>query len=208
VKRCLHSQSNNRAKAPLYKVLLFFLLLLGLVPRAQAAVTITFYSRDMHVGLFNIQFPHGFVVLSGTTSAGVPVDANYGFTATEVKPAMVFGPVDGEIIGANPSYIANARSHFSRTISDDHYQSVMAVMAAWREAPQPSYNLDGHNCMTFVKAMAVAAGLEVSDAPRFMREPSDFLDDLAARNSEIYNAVAPPSLMSETSPIDEPVKPN
>jgi hypothetical protein len=189
----LEVRSDNRRKVPLHKVLLFFLLLLGLVAPAQAAVIITFYSRDMHVGLFNIQFPHGFVVLNGVTDAGVPVDANYGFTATIVTPAIMFGPVDGEIIGAKPSYIADARPHFSLTISDDHYQAVMALMAAWRDAPQPSYDLNGHNCMTFVKATAVAAGLDVSDAPRFMREPSDFLDDVAARNPGIYNAVTPPS---------------
>src|SRR5471030_1762633 len=105
----------NRQKARLHKIFLFFLLLLGLVAPAQAAVTLTFYSRDMHVGLFNIQFPHGFVVLSGMTDAGVPVDANYGFTATEVTPAIMFGPVNGEIIGAKPDYIANSRSHFSLT---------------------------------------------------------------------------------------------
>lgn len=183
----------NRQKAPLHRALLSLLLLSGLVAPAQAAVTITFYSRDMHVGLFDIQFPHGFVVLSGMTEAGVPVDANYGFAATDVTPAIVFGPVDGEIIGAKPSYIANARSHFSRTISDDHYQAVMALIAAWRDAPQPSYDLNGHNCMTFVKATAVAAGLDVSEAPRFMREPSDFLDDVAARNPETYIAAAAPA---------------
>jgi hypothetical protein len=171
--------------------LLFFLLLLGLIAPAQAAVTIAFYSSDMHVGLFNIQFPHGFVVLNGMTDAGVPVDANYGFTATIVTPAIMFGPVDGEIIGAKPSYIADARSHFSLTLSDDQYQAVTALMAAWRDTPQPSYNLNGHNCMTFVKAMAVAVGLEVSAAPRFMREPSDFLDDVAARNPVIYAAAMP-----------------
>ena len=99
----------NRQNAPVHKVLLLFLLLLGLVTPAQAAVTLAFYSRDMHVGLFNIQFPHGFIVLSGMTDAGVPVDANYGFTATDVTPAIMFGPVDGEIIGAKPSYIADAR---------------------------------------------------------------------------------------------------
>jgi hypothetical protein len=141
----------------------------------------------MHVGLFNIQFPHGFIVLHGMTDAGVPVDANYGFTAMDVTPGIMFGPVDGEIIGAIPSYIADAQPHFSLTISDDHYQAVMALVAAWRDAPQPSYDLNGHNCMTFVKATAVAAGLEVSDAPRFMGEPSDFLDDVAARNPETYN---------------------
>jgi hypothetical protein len=157
----------------------------------------------MHVELFDIQFPHGFVILKGTTDAGVPVDANYGFTATDVSPALVFGPADGEITGAKPSYIAHARSHFSLAISDDRYQAVMAVMAAWRDTPQPSYNLNGHNCMTFVKAVAVAAGLEVSDAPRFMREPSSFLNDMAARNSGIYDAVTPPSAMVARSGMDK-----
>jgi hypothetical protein len=141
----------------------------------------------MHVGLFNIQFPHGFIVLHGMTDAGVLVDANYGFTATDVTPAIMFGPVDGAIIGAKPSYIADARSHLSLTISDDHYEAVMALIAAWRDAPQPSYNLNGHNCMTFVKETAIAAGLHVSDAPRFMGEPSDFLDDVAVRNAATYN---------------------
>src|ERR1700722_9830726 len=150
-------------KASLHKVFLFILLLLGLAAPAQAAVTLTFYSRDMHVGLFDIQFPHGFVVLSGTTDAGVPVDANYGFIATDVTPAIMFGPVNGEIIGAKPGYIANARSHFSLTISDDRYQAVMELMATWRDAPQPSYDLNGHNCMTFVRATAGAAGLDVSE---------------------------------------------
>jgi hypothetical protein len=185
------------------KFLLFTLLLLGLVAPAQAAVTLTFYSRDMHVGLFNVQFPHGFVVLSGVTDAGVPVDANYGFTATDVTPAIMFGPVDGEIIGAKPSYIADARPHFSLPISDDQYQAVMALMAAWRDAPQPSYDLNGHNCMTFVKATAVAVGLEVSDAPRFMGEPSDFLDDVAARNPATSNdAMAGSSRLGRAFALD------
>ena len=197
----------NSQKAPLQKVLLFLLLLLGLVTPARAAVTIIFYSSDLHVGLFNIQFPHGFVVLNGTTDAGVPVDTNYGFTATEVTPAIVFGPVDGEIIVAKPSYIADARSHFSLTISDNRYQTVMAVMAAWREAPQPSYKLSGRNCMTFVKAIAVAAGLEVSDAPRFMREPSDFLDDVASRNPGIYSGAMLASLRLDQFPSKDDENP-
>ena len=184
----------NRRKAPLHEVLVIFPLLLGLVAPAQAAVTLTFYSRDMHVGLFDIQFPHGFVVVSGMTDAGVPVDANYGFIPTDVTPAIMFGPVNGEIIGAKPGYIANARSHFSLTISDDRYQAVMELMAAWRDAPQPSYDLNGHNCMTFVKATAVAAGLDVSKASRFMREPSAFLDDVAARNSGAYYAATSPAV--------------
>jgi hypothetical protein len=187
-------KTTSRRKTPLHKVFLLFPLLLGLVAPAQAAVTLTFYSRDMHVGLFDIQFPHGFVVLSGMTDAGVPVDANYGFTATEVTPAIMFGPVNGEIIGAKPTYIANARSHFSLTISDDRYQAVMELMASWRDAPQPSYNLNGHNCMTFVKATAVAAGLDVSEVPRFMREPSAFLDDVAARNPGTYYAATSPAV--------------
>jgi len=190
--------------SPLRRAFLFLLLIFtGVVP-AHAAVTIAFYSRDLHVGLSGIQFPHGFIVLSGTTDAGVPVDANYGFTATDVRPAIMFGPVDGEIIGAKPTYLANAHSHFSLAMSDDHYQAVMAVMAAWRDAPQPSYNLSGHNCMTFVKALAVAAGLEVSEAPLFMREPSAFLDDVAARNADI---IMRQKVKSETD-LDEPERLN
>jgi hypothetical protein len=60
---------------------------------------------------------------------------------------------------------------------------VLAVVEKWRSAPQPSYELDTHNCVIFVKEVALAVGLAVSDDERFVRNPNDFLDDVKARNA-------------------------
>jgi hypothetical protein len=45
----------------------------------------------------------------------------------------------------------------------------MAVVDQWRNYPQPSYNLDTHNCVTFVKEIALQ--LPASDDEKFIRSP-------------------------------------
>ena len=61
--------------------------------------------------------------------------------------------------------------------------AALAVVEKWRSAPQPSYELDTHNCVIFVKEIAAAVGLTVSDDERFVRDPAGFLDDVKARNA-------------------------
>ncbi len=58
------------------RLLLLIVMLAGLATPAQAHVTITFYSHDLRVGIFNTLFPHGFFTLNGTTGDGRPVKAN------------------------------------------------------------------------------------------------------------------------------------
>jgi hypothetical protein len=156
---------------------------------ARAAVTITFYSHDFRMfgaGLL-ANFPHGFIILSGTPDDGSPaLSGNFGFSATDFFINALWEPVEGSL-DKNPlpaSYVEGADRHFSFPLADAQYHAVVAVVDRWRTYPQPSYDIDKHNCVTFVKELAVAAGLSVSDSPRFIRKPKEFLADIAARNAE------------------------
>jgi hypothetical protein len=162
------------------------LLLVAFTAQVRAAVTIDFYSHKLAMapGL-NTYFPHGFVLLSGTTSDGTPVKANFGFTAVSININVLWERIEGEL---DPSplpdgYIDGAVHHFSFPLSDAQYRAVLAVADKWRNTPQPSYDMDEHNCVLFVKDVAMAAGLSVSDDKKFIHTPGDFLDDVELRNA-------------------------
>jgi hypothetical protein len=155
---------------------------------AQAAVTITFYSHDFRMfgaGLL-ANFPHGFVALSGAPDDGTPaVNSTYGFSATDFFINALWEPVEGSL-DPSPlpaSYMTSADRHFSFALTDAQYHAVVAVVDKWKSWPQPSYDIDKHNCVTFVKELAIAAGLSVSDSPKFIRKPKEFLDDMTSRNA-------------------------
>jgi hypothetical protein len=166
------------------KALWVSLVFLAAAPPAQAAVVISFYAHHLSSAGFWVEFPHAYVTLTGTTETGaLPVRANFGFTPPVVTPAILLGPVDGEVVSAKDDYIAADRPKFSFALTDKQYAAVLAVVDKWRSRAQPSYEIDTHNCVTFVKEIAVAVGLEVSDDARFVRNPNDFLDDVKARNA-------------------------
>ena len=76
---------------------------------ANAEVTATFYSHD-----FGDHFPHALVKLNGTVdSTGEAIDANYGFTAVNTTPAILWGPVKGMIESKGANYIADSNAHFT-----------------------------------------------------------------------------------------------
>jgi hypothetical protein len=164
---------------------------------ANAAVTISFYSHKLRpIDGMNFDFPHGFVLLSGVTSDGKLVHANLGFSATDIFFNVLWERVQGSLDGPLPaSYVAGAQEHFAFVLSDDQYRAVLAVVEAWRNAPQPSYDMDTHNCVIFVKELAIAAGLAVSNDPRFIHTPGEFLDDVALRNADFLarNGIHPPA---------------
>ena len=154
---------------------------------AEAAVTVTFYSHDFRMfgaGLI-VNFPHGFIALSGTPDDGTtPAASTFGFSATDFFINALWEPVEGSL-DPSPlpaSYMASADRHFSFALTDAQYHAVMAVVDKWKSWPQPSYDIDKHNCVTFVKELAIAAGLSVSDSAKFIRKPKEFLDDVASRN--------------------------
>lgn len=88
-----------------YCVVLIFAILSQFPASVRAEVVATFYSHD-----FGAYFPHAFVRLQGKVdSTGEAVDTNYGFTAVNVSPAILMGPVKG-IVETRPAHYVAARA--------------------------------------------------------------------------------------------------
>lgn len=152
-------------------VRLLLLAMLLLASPASAAVELAFHSREL-----GGSFPHAFVRMTGTVDAtGEPIDVAYGFTATAVSPAILFGPVRGEIFVESEARVRSSDRQFHLTLTDEQYRTVLAVVEEWRNRPQPSYSLSRANCIHFVAAVASALGLQVELVPRLMRRPRSFL---------------------------------
>lgn len=148
---------------------------------AGAAVTISFYAHKLgNKGLW-VEFPHAYVTLVGTVG-NAPVKANFGFTPPVVGPSVLFGKVDGVVIGADDAYVAKDTPVFSFPLTDRQYAAVLAVAERWRSAKQPSYDIDSRNCVTFVRDIAAALGMTTTDDATFIRDPAGFLADLKSRN--------------------------
>jgi len=161
--------------------LILLLVVLGWSAAASAAVEIAFYSKDMASS-----FPHAYVRLTGTDdSTGKPIDVNYGFTPVSLGPGVLFGSVRGMIESASPEYIARSDRHFSLKLTDDQYRQVIAIVEKWRDAPQPSYRLNGRNCIDFVAEIAVALGLDSPVIPKLMKKPKSYLNEVARLNSAL-----------------------
>jgi len=166
-------------------------ILLALASAASAEVTLTFYSHHFGTYGLGVTFPHAYVRLSGTTKADAkPVNANYGFTAQTISPSIMWEPVEGFVISMPDDYMAMSQPHLSLPISDEQYRSVIAIVDRWRKYPQPSYNLDSKNCVTFVREIAIALRLPASNDVKFIRSPREFLEDLQLRTSKTNRIVA------------------
>jgi hypothetical protein len=158
----------------------FLLAVLPWASAAPAKVTITFESREL-----GVYFPHAFVRITGATDAAPdkPIDTNYGFTAKAVTPAILVGPVPGEIKAANPTYVRRSDSHFSRVLTDEQYDQVLAIVKKWADLPQPSYDLHTRNCVFFVGDVARALGMKVDDSqPKLMSRPRSYIINIARLN--------------------------
>jgi hypothetical protein len=164
--------------------------LLALASAATADVTLTFYSHHFGTYGLGVTFPHAYVRLSGTTKADAkPVNANFGFTAQTISPSIMWEPVEGYVISMPDDYMAMSQPHLSLPISDEQYRSVLAIVDRWRKYPQPSYNLDSKNCVTFVRDIAIALRLPASTDDKFIRDPRGFLEDLQLRASKTTRIV-------------------
>jgi hypothetical protein len=153
------------------------LLALAAAP-GWAAVSITFYSKEL-----GASFPHAFVILQGTPDrGGARIEEDYGFTAKTLSPAILWGKVAGEVITDHTvSYVKGSDRHFTVALTDSEYDRVMATIARWRAAKQPTYDLDRHNCVHFVADLAVAIGM-TADTRKLMKKPRSFLETLSAQN--------------------------
>lgn len=142
---------------------------LCLAQPVSAAVTITFWSHDQ-----DQSFPHAFFALEGTPDAGGdPVDANYGFTAKAVTPAILLGTVGGKVEESKPGYMRRSDARFSVVLSDAQYAAIQALIAEW--TAQSGYNLNKRNCVHFVAEAARRSGLTVPHLPKLMKKPKSFL---------------------------------
>lgn len=150
----------------------------GLSAPARAEVVVSFYSHD-----FGDRFPHAFIVLKGRLSgSGEQVDANYGFTATSVSPAILFGSVKGHVQTSEADYIARSDRQFDVTVDDATYARLMAKVAEWRDRAQPSYSLNRRNCVHFVMELAEVAGLKVNRQSKNFKKPKSFLIEVRELN--------------------------
>jgi len=165
--------------ASLLKWLLAALLMLA-AQTAGAAVTVTFWSHEL-----GNSFPHAFFTLRGTPDAGgPPVDANYGFTAKAVTPAILMGTVGGRLDIAKPGYIAGSDAQFAVVLTDAQYAQLRALAAAWDDKTGDGrYNLNNRNCVHFIKEAARIAGLVDLDRPKLMKRPRSYLRAILAANA-------------------------
>lgn len=175
--------------------LLAAVLLAWAAAPVSAAVSITFYSKEL-----GTSFPHAFVILEGTLDRGGPrIEEDYGFTAKTISPAILWGKVAGEVVSDHSAaYVKASDRHFTVTLTDAEYDRAMATVERWRSAKQPSYDLDKHNCVHFVAELAASIGL-AADTRRFMKKPRSFLEALteanrarlAARGAVLHRLAAP-----------------
>lgn len=178
-------------------LLSFSLALLFVSSPLHAAVTLTFYSKEL-----GNSFPHAFVELSGTTGPQqTPVQSTIGFTAKRISPAILTGSVEGEVQPVSDSYKRNSNRHFSILLTDDQYARVAAEVERWRSIPGKSYNLNKRNCVFFVGDIAKAAGLAVVEDPKLMKKPRSFTQSIMALNPWVTSAdPAVPPVVAAISP--------
>lgn len=152
-------------------------LFLGLLPTpAYAEVTMTFYLYERGT------VPHVFITLSGALDGSrEPVAGAYGFGARNPSPAALISSVRGEVYDER-AWIEKSVAQYSVVLTDGQVERVLAVVRSWREAPQPSYNLNRRNCIHFVAEIARAGGMAAAVPDRVKRTPRSFLALLQSLN--------------------------
>jgi hypothetical protein len=167
-----------------------FVFALALAGAAQAGITVAFYSHGWGVGPHGfVYFPHAFVVIERTGADGAaPTDESYGYTAVGQDPSVLMHPTPGEVIPEDPAYLKKSTLHFTLQISEAQYQALKAKVAAWAGPSSPLYDLNGHNCITFVAELADALGLKTP--PPTGRDPGKFLDAVRSLNADRLTTVA------------------
>jgi hypothetical protein len=159
---------------------LLAVLAIAMPTASHAAVEITFYARE-----FGSQFPHGFVTLAGTPDRGGDrIDTNYGFTATHVTPAILFGSVRGVVEAVGAGYMRGSEAHFAIDLTDEEYDRVVATVERYRALGQPSYSLNRRNCVHFIADVAAALGMRAELPRNLTRRPRSFIELLIRENRD------------------------
>ena len=164
--------------------ILLAVMALGWAPHAFAKVELSFHSFNGSVLVG--RYPHAFIVLQGTLDeTGEEVNENYGFTAKNVSPAILNGPVYHDISIEKAKYLKKTNRHFTIQISDQQYREIVAEMRAWRDKPGKFYDLDKRNCIHFVGRMAQIVGLKVEYPEDMLRRPKKWLNHITGLNPKL-----------------------
>ncbi len=148
---------------------------------SRAEYVVSFYSHE-----YSADFPHSFVTIKGAPDGGGPlVDADYGFTAKAVTPAIMMGSVPGEVENPKPNYVAHSQKQFSLTIHDAQYAALMTIVNRWRVKPGSDYNLNKHNCVSFVGEIAQTIGLKATLDRTLIKHPKAFLESVMRANPSL-----------------------
>nr|WP_166175250.1 hypothetical protein [Altererythrobacter segetis] len=167
------------------RLVLSFLALVAFTQPACAKVEVEF--RSFNGSMFFGRYPHTFVIFHGTLDAtGQKIDENFGFTARHVTPAILSGPVEGEIWIEEPKWIAKTNRHFAVTVDDATYHEMRAEVDFWDKHPGKFYDLDHNNCIHFVGKIAQMAGLKVDFPKELLRKPRAWLNHIAALNPQLH----------------------
>jgi hypothetical protein len=166
------------------RALLSVFALVAFAQPASAKVEVAFHSFNGSV--FFGRYPHTFVVFDGTLDSGERVHDNFGFTARHVSPAILTGPVEGEIYIEQPKWIARTNTHFTVAVDDATYRKMRAEVDFWGHHPGKFYDLDHNNCVSFVGKIAEMAGLKVDFPKKLMRKPRAWLNHIAALNPQLH----------------------
>lgn len=165
------------------KYIVSALLLLTAAP-SIAGVQVQFHSFNGSVLIG--RYPHTFISLNGTLDgSGEVIDKNFGFSAKDITPAMLSGPVKHKIVIEPVKYVKSTNVHFSMKISDAQYHRIIAEVNAWQSAPGKYYDLDKRNCIHFVGEIAKILGLRVEYPPKMMRKPKKWLNHITLLNPSL-----------------------
>ena len=131
------------------------------------------------------RYPHTFISMEGELADGTPVKENYGFSAKNISPAILTGPVKHIIMTEKDKWLTKTNRHFTVTIDDAKYWQVRKEVARWRDAPGKYYDLGSRNCIHFVGAIAQLVGAKIDYPKELMRKPRGWLNRVVERNPQL-----------------------
>lgn len=162
---------------------LLILVLLAFPKIAEADVSVTFYSHD-----FGEHFPHAFFVAQGNLSDGALIDEAFGFTASNISPAILLGSVKGHVSTPKTKYIQNSKPHFTLLLDDEQYHNLKLVVHKWNAIPGKSYSLNKRNCVHFIAESLTTLGYTVNIKSKYFKKPKSFLREVKTLNPALQPA--------------------
>ena len=167
------------------RLLTHLIALLALVWAGPALADVKIHFHSFNGSVIVGRYPHTFIVLDGTLKNGKRVWENYGFSAREVTPAILNGPVRHMVLKESDRNIRKTNRHFTMTISDAQYFRIVREVRKWQKMPGKYYDLEKRNCIHFVGKMAQLLGLKVTYPKNMLRRPKAWLNHITKLNPKL-----------------------